>query len=302
MRSTTKLFVTAFFIAASGIRKVDQSQPGQVDEVWNIGGPSPFRSPIENPRGGGCFPGIRMWTFKKEWGVTLADYAPSLATTFGFRHALQEGMAIDRKKGTITRHPCSSETSKMPLGVPVDLHSAYTDYIVPTQDQSDHYFEVLNVAVRNHQQHNLTKMKNNVEKYGWSLMGSAIDEGGETFVSRQVSHLIQHPTTRVCMLTFQGADGEKDLFNHFKAKSVDFCGLPSQVHLGFRSGLRHIVNNTDWQENIRSKLPSCSKVYATGHSLGGMKATLFAACANQVLKPGDAGYENDYEYMTWTAR
>jgi len=130
----------------------------------------------------------------------------------------------------------------------------------------------------------------------WGLVGTGRDDGEGTVTSGpQVSQLVQHPETLECILSFQGSASIGDWFTNGWALARPFCGLEQLVHEGFRDHFRRIVSNPTWQENIRPNLGKCSKLYVTGHSLGGAQSSLFMACA------ASAPYEDkDYDLIRWT--
>lgn len=81
-------------------------------------------------------------------------------------------------------------------------------------------------------------------------------------------------------------------------QTAAFCGIPG-VQKYIADHLRRFIHTDIYKDTVRTGLPGCNSVRATGHDLGGALATLWAACINSGLKPGDAGYE-DYANASWT--
>lgn len=302
-----------------------KGEPGQVDGLFSMASPGVASPPLENPRGGPCFPGFRSWTMKNQWFGVEADLAVTITGVLGYRHAFQEGHEIDLKKNELRTYPCNppdTETPNIPRGWPKNLHDR-NFYIQGSQNHSDLAWAIGNVGIDSSYTLDRAAAAAQIAAKGWELIGSAVDEGGGLYVGRQVSHLIQHPQTKECILTFQGSSSAQDWIANFNVAPSHFCGFvgatefcaenddpsadcavakagESFVHEGFRDALRAIVRNEDWQSDVRPKLPTCSKVYVTGHSLGGVQATLFAACAQKAPQPGEYGYDEDYKYIGWT--
>lgn len=122
-----------------------------------------------------------------------------------------------------------------------------------------------------------------VKERGLELVGSA-NRGGE------VSHLIQHPPTGECILTFEGSDTIQDWKYNLNLKKTNFCGIGG-IHQGFVESLRNILEAESWQDNIRKNLGKCSRLAVVGHSLGGAMAALWAVCA-QANRPLNSDYKS----------
>jgi len=277
--------------------------PGSVHGLFPLGSPGPSNPPLENLRGGPCFPGYRAWTVENGLFVSKrVDLATTITGPLGFRHPEIAGLELNWKNGRINTIPCNppeSEVPNLPRGVPTIIHNWARFYIPGASNVSDLLYNVSQVGIPASFMLNRTEAAAHAASFGWSLIGSATDPGGRIYVGEQVSQLIELPQTGACILTFQGSSSTQDWTANAAAVTVDFCGF-SGVHMGFRDALMQIVWNDEWQQDIRPKLSSCSEVFVTGHSLGGAQAELFAACAQAAPQPGQPGYDDHYEYIGWT--
>merc|ERR1719330_478509 len=123
---------------------------------------------------------------------------------------------------------------------------------------------------------------NYISPSGWKLVGSSEWDAKET-------HLMQHPSSKECVLSFQGTTSERvlDWWDNIRFYDVDFCGLRDKVHGGFRDQLRAILDTSSFKNNIQNKLPKCKKLTVVGHSLGGAIAALYSYCVNTGPSGGD---------------
>jgi len=285
-------------------KRKSSTAPGQVHGVFPMGSPGTAKPPLVNARGGPCFPGFRSWTMKRQWWGVEADLATTVTGVLGYRHPLLAAHELDMKKNELREIPCNAdtETPNLPRGTAVILHD-WEMYVNASQGHSDLLYDIGNVGIRSSFELDRTAAAETAALFGWQLIGSAVDNGNSVYVGKQVSHLMQQPQTKACILTFQGSSSTQDWVANANARSSEFCGLSgdggSMVHKGFRDKLREMVQNSDWQSDVRAKLPTCSKVYVTGHSSGGAQAELFAACAQKAPQPGQDGYEEDYKYIEW---
>lgn len=123
---------------------------------------------------------------------------------------------------------------------------------------------------------------------GWKLAGTAYE-------NEDMVHLIQNQDAE-CILTFSGSNDASDWKTNGAFWGVDFCNLNTKVHNGFRSEVMRVVQTSQYLENIKPKLSSCSKVTALGHSLGGAMASIFMACANNEV---DASDDENFTTLKW---
>lgn len=79
--------------------------------------------------------------------------------------------------------------------------------------------------------------------------------------------------------------------------SREWCGI-KDVEIYFADALAYFTQQQAYTTGIFDNLPSCSKVTATGHDMGGAFAALWSACVNSNLQPGQSGYE-DYVRVAW---
>jgi len=302
--------------------------PGRVKATFPMAAPGTAEPPLQNTGPDGpCFPGYRSWTVRKQWFGNEVDLATTVTGVLGYKHPMMSALELDLKKKVVKEFACNtpkSETPNIPRGLPKILHE-WEWYVEAQQStsyagSSDILNWVGNIGIATSYTLDRAEAQAKVAKFGWNIIGSAVDEGGKNYVGKQVSHLIQHPETKDCILTFQGSKSAQDWAANLNVKRSHFCGLVGQteacdddtttcavasagesfVHQGFRDALRAIVRNSDFQSDVRPKFSQCANVYVAGHSLGGAQAELFTACANRGLQPGEYGYDEDYKYIGWT--
>jgi len=279
-----------------------EGEDGQVSLLYTYGCPSVAKPHMRNPRrADGCFPGRRFWASNHDaslFGNDEVDIVPPLPNIVGYRHPTMEGVDLDVGTGTQQVSRCSEQENAGPPGVIRSyLHAAATYSTEASKlDRVAKYVSQVGLDVS--YKRNETEAAMHVSRLGWGLVHTAFHDGG-LVGGPQASHLVQHPQTLECIVTFQGTDSTADWLADAQAISLPFCGLESEVHRGFRNHLRRIVKSSVFQERILPYLGSCSKVIATGHSLGGAMATLFTACMAQAPARGTKGWNDDYQYMWW---
>jgi len=323
-------FIAALVAGSTAFRvkpkKRNQGRPAQIGGIFAIAAPGSAQPGLQNPKGG-CFPGIRWAAVKKQWFGQEADTATTITGIFGFKHPFMDFKLLDYKdpSGKSKLYNCGRDVQDRPKGLSkIALHNK-DNYAAAMKDLDLGWAGVMHALsqIGNIESYNknLTAAGANARKLGWHLIGSAIAPPGKGgYVGEQISHLFQKPESKECIVTFEGSTSFGDWRANLNLQKKPFCGYSknnafiadddatdheemiqsgqSMVHKGFMDALMEIVKNSDWQTNIRAKFPSCSKVYATGHSLGGAQAELFGACINMAPQSGEDGYEH-YKYMGW---
>lgn len=297
-------------------RRQDGSQvttQGEVEGLYTFGAPATSTPGLRNAqRDDGCFAGERIVS-TRSWYLlpTQMDAIPKLARLVPFisdlRHPMMEVLEMDHS-GThskTNRLPCAPNVTDLPNYIAdISLHMAYPfhTYLL----SSDFIATVTAFGLAMQYLDNELVVKGTAWSRGWRLVHSArtdggSDAGGGHGGGPQVSHLFQHPETLECMETFQASASFEDWQANFDSTpEVGFCGLPNAIHRGFRDHLRNMIWGDDWQANIRPKLPSCSKVWIAGTSLGGAAAELFAACVQNAPRPQDDPAGDYQDYFGWT--
>lgn len=312
----------------SGAPPLAAGEKGRISALYTFGSPASASPPLRNPaRPDGCWPGLRVVTAKEEgWLLPqFTDPAPLVTEPFGFEQVPIEAAKIflDSDDKKIKWASCGETWENTPTEI-VDpfLHSMGRVYIPETIKFAlgEKVHEIINVglnvsAKRLSQQ---AEIQASVQSFGWNLIGTAEIEGID-WVSDSVSHLIQEPRSKSCMLTFRGSRSLGDWVNNVQIVKGHFCGLVQEdeecgslgncetrdpqgsfIHKGFGKHFLKLLSLEDWKKNIKPHLSGCSEVMALGHSLGGVSAAYFGRCAAQGLRPGDYGFE-DFDLVTWTA-
>jgi len=298
-------------------------QPGEIDYLYTFGAPGCASPGLQHwTNADGVFPGMRSWTRNI---IGVVDICASITSTVWLWHPMMDAESI-RIGGEPVLYLSSLETTKQPsqLTNSVLLHMPWEYwYATDTRkkwgcnDWQNYSMFSNNISYVPDPGHaaRFTAM------YGWGLVGSAYYDGvGSLIGGPQASHLLQHPDTLECVLTFQGTQDYRDWFANLAIRPTHFCGLvePDEecsvfgldtckvrrergafVHWGFADTIRRMTRVPDFQTKIHKNLQNCKAVYATGHSLGGAIASLFTACVSRQLKLGEYGYEEDYKYMGW---
>jgi len=312
-------------VGPAGASTTAAGEAGQVDFVFTFGAPGGGSPALQNQRGSDpCFPGLRVWQTEpgRVWGKWL-DVVTSLANVASYWHAYMDGMEQDTSRNRHWNYSCGAGLTKKPnhaFSTSTSLHDAELYIRTLEKRLSDPWLHNMSIfAGRKSYMDDINAVFREVKQYGWGLVGSSLHNGGGgVYGGAQVSHLIQEPHTLECTLTFQGTQALGGWLENINVPAKPFCGLTfkgescsgsgtcttkrprgSFVHGGFKDRLMGMLKSSNFQSNILPFLSSCSRVYAVGHSLGGVVAELFAACASRAPKPGEFGYE-DYKWMEWT--
>jgi len=314
MVSTALSVLVVLFVGVPAFRvkpkqkSEDGKSPPQIDAIFPFAAPGSADNGLTNPRASsGCFPGVRSALVRHQWWGQEADLATTVTGVIGFRHPKMDFSLVDEKNDARSNfYGCDNETPNRPRGTPnIALHAR--ELYQAEYENRDFGWGVLwhylsNLALPQSYNLNNVTAHARAQEFGWSLIGSAVDDGySQNYVGEQVSHLFQQDSSGECMLTFQGSSSPEDWVANLNVDKIDFCGYGARgerVHQGFRDALMAIVECDDWQNNVRPKLSTCSKVYVTGHSLGAAQAELFGACVNMAPQSGEAGHA-DYNFMSW---
>lgn len=293
-------------VSADKVAMLVASNAGEVAGLYTFGAPSSALPALRNHRQeDGCFPGYRIYNEERTAGWFYGYYHKTdpvawLSTSrlyYYKKHALMKSMALrtfDMDHPVV--NPCGDKEADLPARDAyywVNGHSS-TLYKKHAQNQQ-HYPKVKtmsNFAFMSYDKTAASVMKKSAEinPQRWNLVGRALS-------TDDPSNLLQDPITLECVLTFAGTDDMSDAITDLAAHGVSFCGFDG-VHMGFAAETKRIVAQPSFQENIRSLLPKCRKVYAVGHSLGGAVAELFTACVHHSPGSGEAGYD-DFKSMDW---
>lgn len=301
----------------------DVGEAGLVSFVYSFGALAAGSPGLQNQgkTETGCLPGVRAYhTQKGKWWGEWVDFVPRALNWVFYWHAHMPVLEIQLGDTQFLISDCDARWMKEPtiLWGSYSMHAEEL-YIQSTSSFDPWFANMTIFASRSSYIRDPGSVGRDVQQYGWRLVGSAQDTGGYIYGGHQVSHLLQHPDSLDCVITFQGTASLQGWVSNFDIRSKSFCGLSdpgewclgtlgechtrrargSFVHAGFVDRLRVLVQSDAYQQNIHHHLPVCNKVYAVGHSLGGAMAELFSTCVSAAWREGDNGYE-DYKWMGWT--
>lgn len=271
-----------------------QGTPGIVSLLYTFGSPAVAGTSLTNFSG--CFAGKRTLTMQE--GDTY-DAIGLIGRLFRYKNAMQSFQTIDVDTNEVKVYPCNEDTAKLPNGKPgpFSLHFKETygplianSSLCPFEKAMGFFAEVTGF------EKDQTVAKQGVESQGWNLVASALHDGGFIIGGSQVVHLIQHPETLDCVITFQGSQSRKDWYGNFPQGKMRFCGRTEKVHRGIAKVLKLATESDDYVSMIKPKLPQCGRVITVGQSQGAASAELFAACANQPNPPTDDRF---YKLIGW---
>jgi len=273
---------------------VAESSSGYVDHLYTWGAAAVLRGGFlpDRRRSDGCWQGFRIVNINVGFtGTWYVDIVNGIANVVGYWHANQPTVKMDQN-GKANYFPCGN-TSQQWLEIPsVDIH---------LQDVYESRADTLNGDARTLTKYFVTasykvaqEAASMISPSGWKLVGSSEWDSKET-------HLMQHPSSKECVLSFQGTANDRvlDWWDNLRFYDTPFCGLGDNVHGGFRDQLRAILDSASFRENIQSKLPKCSELTVIGHSLGGAMAALYSYCLNAGLTQGADGWE-DYNRVQFS--
>jgi len=254
-----------------------------VKNLYTFGAPGVAGPALADPLSAdGCFPGLRLVNKQSTWGVDKVDIAPTLLKPTVYAHTRAD-IGWLYQDDTNTSQECGW-WGLTPETVSIELHAIAT-YVTRTVEKYPHLGDMAQVALASSYNSNETQVAEYVRSKGYGLVASAVCTEKD-----EVAHLIQNPETLDCWLTFEGSDSTNDWLNNLKLFRREFCGLPQEVHTGFRNSTMAMVLAPSFQQQLRPKLGHCNNVEVLGHSLGGAIAALFAACAHSQVQPGQEGY------------
>lgn len=266
----------------------DQAAAGRVSHLYTFGAPH-VSLPALTRRDGSCFDGYRISTFRDDWFVDYEDIVPTLLVPANFYHPNIRTLGITNTSDGF-RHLWSCGQNPWRVSYPeYTLHfkSVYEQDMQQLGSQYSRAKEAASIGLANSYSMDPSTVQVSVQSMGWNLVASAS-------IGEDVSHLLQNPNDKRCILTFEGSDSPTDFIADAKIKKVSFCGLAQQVHLGFRDEFRNVTWHSNFQTEIRPKLGQCSTVDVVGHSLGGAVASLFAACVDS------QNGSDDYNKVSWS--
>jgi len=292
----TATLLALLFVDGKALRQKRASQPGMVEYLYTTGSPGLTIPALTNFSG--CLRGKRVVHVRtKGWGLSQNDLIPGIGRVLGFKNPMIDLRELDVKTYKIKNTACSREATKKPSNWPdYGLHDrkSYFNSIsnakVSDFEKSLGYFATILAFEKDEK-----SAKNMTESKGWKLVASAEHEGGKIFGAPQIVHLIQHPSTFECVVTFQGLQEIKGWLSAGRVLTTNFCGRPEKFHKGMAWLTELSVTSDEFQAKIRPNLPKCSRVIAAGQSAGGAQADFFTACVNQSPPP-----DNDmYNAMSW---
>lgn len=246
---------------------------GKVSSVFTFGAPASAKKPLtDDNRADGCFDGYRTFYGEND----ARDPVSWLAYAGGFKHALMKAMTLYSGQPPWLL-PCSEATTTFPPSdgaLAIALHFT-SGYLKTAQEE-------------------MPQLPPHLETHARLMRSCYVDHAEAADLGRPVGYrfvaeaangddltrLFQHTDTLDCIISFRGSDNAGDWINNAGVGSRNFCNF-EDVHSGFVSKFTNTVTASQFQTNIRAKFPMCASVQATGHSLGGAVAEMFAGCINR---------------------
>ena len=123
---------------------------------------------------------------------------------------------------------------------------------------------------------------------GWEIYDSIQQKYNASGIENSVKHiatLYHRPAEKLCALAFSGTVDGRDLRYDFNIIPRAYCGMYG-VHSGFANALDKFWKKDYGKALVRQvEGQMCQNgTLVVGHSLGGAKAVLFAACNNRQVK------------------
>jgi len=267
-----------------------RSGRGYVSNLLTYGAPMISAPALTDPRSeDGCFPGYRyIARTRNRLSIWNVDIVPPLLRFTRYAHPRMDIFFMQQNNEN-TPQDCGwvGNTVETPN---IGLHD-HDLYVARASAAGDQFATAASVALAVSYTFDPTEASNFVAGLGYRLVGTALR--GE-----EASHLIQHPGTLACFITFEGSTEFDDWVHNAQIARTDFCGLEEGIHTGFARATMRMVTTEVFQNNVRPRLSRCSSVEAVGHSLGGAIASLFTACAHNTVSPGGDGFD-EYNYIWW---
>jgi len=259
--------------------------------LYTWGAPQVTKDHLEDPqRSDGCWKGLRMVTVDSKGLIWSGDIVPTIANGLSYEHPRMRVAKVDQDNKMYWKD--CDWVGRTVEGVKVSLHMGDV-YTPRLQQQNDDAWiaKVTTIGLQPSYMDSTVEIKYAIQSTGWRFVGTAEKDSKET-------HLFQDPSSKDCIITFQGSSRGADWWSNIQFVSNNFCGLPSKSHVGFADQVRFVTQSDSYQTNIHPKLSSCRKVSVAGHSLGGAISSLFAGCVNQQPAEGADGWD-DYKHMKW---
>jgi len=262
---------------------------GTVSSVYTFGAPH-VSNPALKKKDGTCFKGWRFINYQTDFWMNNEDIVPTLLVTSKYDHPHQKTLRLDdsKKNGIKGYYDCGKNDFRITHpDISLHMKEVYNKRMRKLGNNEAYSKKVSRVGLMNSYEPNVNLVKKNIQPDGYRLVAQATE--GKDHVN-----LMQDTEDLSCIITFEGSDNFDDWKSNAAILRVSFCGLPMSVHHGFRNELRRIVDTKAFQNDVRPKLGKCSRVDATGHSLGGAVAMLFTTCVDW------QNGSDDYNKMSWT--
>lgn len=281
----------------------NRGEPGIVSEIYTFGAPGTTATPMEDlARPDKTFQGLRAYT---EDVVADANHDDGGASwgQYAFRHPLVATAVLRWASDSVYVAPAGRPDWPVAGIADWGLHSEknYVDRLKAVTVNGESYrdygpFRKASLMVHlafNAYEYTLGDMRRAVSEYlpGWTIVHYASQWTEE---AKDNIWLVQDGSTLECAVVFTGTridEGLGELGTSIKDYKTGYCGHTG-VHAGYRDKLYWLTKG-QWPA-LRPKLSKCSRVVATGHSLGGSLADIFAGCANT----GNVG-DVDFQRQMW---